>query len=191
MNFGAIGMVVGHELTHGFDDEGRQFDAKGNLDDWWTPESGKAFDERAACVKKQFDGYVAIDDLHVNGKLTLGENIADLGGIKLAFAAMQAYAKEHPDRAARSGPLHAASSSSSSAPRRPGAPTRGQRRSRRLSRGRSPLAAALPGERSALEPAPVPAGVRVQGRGQDGGPEPLRDLVAAAAPAGHPRGSVQ
>ena len=100
VNFGAMGMVVGHELTHGFDDEGRQFDAKGNLADWWTPESGKAFVERAECVKKQFDGYVAVDDLHVNGALTLGENVADLGGLKLAFAAMQAYAKAHPERAA-------------------------------------------------------------------------------------------
>jgi endothelin-converting enzyme/putative endopeptidase len=100
VNFGAMGMVVGHELTHGFDDEGRQFDAKGNLTDWWTPESGKAFVDRVSCVKNQFDGYVAIDDLHVNGALTLGENVADLGGLKLAFAAMQAYAKAHPDRVA-------------------------------------------------------------------------------------------
>ena len=100
VNFGSMGMVVGHELTHGFDDEGRQFDAKGNLADWWTPESGKAFVERAECVKKQFDGYLAVDDLHVNGALTLGENVADLGGLKLAFAAMQAYARAHPERAA-------------------------------------------------------------------------------------------
>ena len=98
VNFGSMGMVVGHELTHGFDDEGRQFDAKGNLTDWWTPESGKAFVDRVSCVKRQFDGYVSIDDLHVNGALTLGENVADLGGLKLAFAAMQAYAKAHPDR---------------------------------------------------------------------------------------------
>ena len=100
VNFGAMGMVVGHELTHGFDDQGRQFDAKGNLSDWWTPESGKAFEERVSCVKKQFDGYTPIDDLHVNGALTLGENVADLGGLKLGFAAMQAYAKAHPDRVA-------------------------------------------------------------------------------------------
>ncbi|HEX2572187.1 MAG TPA: M13 family metallopeptidase [Polyangia bacterium] len=89
VNYGAIGMVMGHELTHGFDDEGRQFDAKGNLRDWWSPEVGKRFDERAACVVKQYDGYVAVDDLHVNGKLTLGENIADLGGLKLAWRAFQ------------------------------------------------------------------------------------------------------
>jgi endothelin-converting enzyme/putative endopeptidase len=100
VNFGSMGMVVGHELTHGFDDEGRQFDAQGNLTDWWTPESGKAFVDRVSCVKKQFDGYVSIDDLHVNGALTLGENVADLGGLKLAFAAMQAYAKAHPERTA-------------------------------------------------------------------------------------------
>ena len=86
-NFGAIGMVMGHELTHGFDDEGRQFDAKGNLVDWWTPACSKGFDDRAACVVKQYEGYVPIDDLHVNGKLTLGENLADLGGVSLAYQA--------------------------------------------------------------------------------------------------------
>jgi endothelin-converting enzyme/putative endopeptidase len=87
VNYGAIGMVMGHELTHGFDDEGRQFDAKGNLRDWWSPAVGKEFDTRAQCVVKQYDGYVSVDDLHLNGKLTLGENIADLGGLKLAHAA--------------------------------------------------------------------------------------------------------
>jgi putative endopeptidase len=87
VNYGAIGMVYGHELTHGFDDEGRQFDAKGNLRDWWSPPVGKEFDKRAQCVVDQYNGYVSVDDLHVNGKLTLGENIADLGGMKLAHAA--------------------------------------------------------------------------------------------------------
>jgi putative endopeptidase len=89
LNFGAIGMVVGHELTHGFDDEGRQFDAEGNLRDWWTPAVSAEFDKRAACVEHQFDEYVPIDDMHIKGKLTLGENIADLGGLKLSFAALQ------------------------------------------------------------------------------------------------------
>ena len=88
-NYGGIGMVVGHELTHGFDDEGRQFDAKGNLIDWWSKSVGDEFDRRASCVEKQFDGYVAVGDTHLNGKLTLGENIADLGGLRLAFAAMK------------------------------------------------------------------------------------------------------
>jgi endothelin-converting enzyme/putative endopeptidase len=96
MNFGAIGMVVGHELTHGFDDEGRQFDSDGNLRDWWTPAVSAEFDRRAACVEKQFDDYTAVDEVHVKGKLTLGENIADLGGLKLAFASLMRAEKERP-----------------------------------------------------------------------------------------------
>jgi endothelin-converting enzyme/putative endopeptidase len=96
LNFGAIGMVVGHELTHGFDDEGRQFDSDGNLRDWWTAPVSTEFDKRASCVEKQFDGYVPVDDLHIKGKLTLGENIADLGGLKLSYAAFQRAEKEHP-----------------------------------------------------------------------------------------------
>jgi endothelin-converting enzyme/putative endopeptidase len=90
VNFGGIGMVEGHELTHGFDDRGRKFDGDGNLTDWWTPTVAAAFEKRAACVSDQFDGYVAIDDLHLNGKLTLGENLADLGGAKLALAVLHA-----------------------------------------------------------------------------------------------------
>jgi putative endopeptidase len=98
VNLGAMGMVVGHELTHGFDDQGRKFDAVGNLTDWWTPASGKGFEERVACVKTQFDGYTAVDDVKLNGGLTLGENTADLGGLKLAFMALQAYVRAHPDQ---------------------------------------------------------------------------------------------
>jgi endothelin-converting enzyme/putative endopeptidase len=86
-NYGAVGSIIGHELTHGFDDEGRQFDGKGNLEDWWTSADAKQFTERAACVVKEYDGFIGVDDLHVNGKLTLGENIADLGGLKLVFLA--------------------------------------------------------------------------------------------------------
>jgi endothelin-converting enzyme/putative endopeptidase len=86
--------VVGHELTHGFDDEGRQFDAAGNLRDWWTAPVSAEFDRRAACVEKQYDEYVAVDDLHIKGKLTLGENIADLGGVKLSLAAFARSEKE-------------------------------------------------------------------------------------------------
>ncbi|MBS2011957.1 MAG: M13 family metallopeptidase [Deltaproteobacteria bacterium] len=89
-NYGGIGMVMGHELTHGFDDEGRQFDADGNLKDWWSKEVNTEFERRAECVKKQFDEYTVLGDVHVNGKLTLGENIADLGGVKLALQAMRA-----------------------------------------------------------------------------------------------------
>jgi len=87
MNYGAIGMVMGHELTHGFDDQGRKFDGNGNLRDWWTRAVAEAFTQRAACLVRQFDAYVAVGDQHVNGKLTLGENIADQGGLKLAYAA--------------------------------------------------------------------------------------------------------
>jgi putative endopeptidase len=88
-NYGAMGAVIGHEMTHGFDDEGRKFDAQGNLRDWWTPEDAKNFNERAACVEKQFDGYLVQDDIHENGKLVLGESIADLGGLNLAYRALQ------------------------------------------------------------------------------------------------------
>ncbi len=87
-NHGGIGMVMGHELTHGFDDQGRQFDGDGNLHEWWSPEVSKAFDERAACVADKYDQYVAVDDVHLNGKLTLGENIADIGGLKMALLAL-------------------------------------------------------------------------------------------------------
>jgi predicted metalloendopeptidase len=89
-NYGGVGMVMGHELTHGFDDEGRQFDADGNLKDWWSKTVNEEFERRAECVKKQFDDYVVLGDAHVNGKLTLGENIADLGGVKLAYSALAA-----------------------------------------------------------------------------------------------------
>jgi putative endopeptidase len=91
-NFGGIGAVIGHELTHGFDDQGRQFDAKGNLQDWWTAQDSKAFDERAQCFVDEYDGFVAIDDVRVNGKLTLGENIADNGGLRIALMAYLASA---------------------------------------------------------------------------------------------------
>jgi putative endopeptidase len=89
VNYGGIGAVIGHELTHGFDDQGSKYDAEGNMKDWWTPEVKKRFEERADVVKKQFDAYVAIDSLHIDGKLTLGENIADLGGLSISFAALQ------------------------------------------------------------------------------------------------------
>jgi putative endopeptidase len=86
-NYGGIGAVIGHELTHGFDDQGRQFDAKGNLRDWWTEKDAKAFDERAQCFVDEYNGFVVVDDLHVNGKLTLGENIADNGGLRIGLMA--------------------------------------------------------------------------------------------------------
>jgi len=88
INFGAIGAVIGHELTHGFDDEGRQFDGKGNLRDWWTPTDAQQFETRASCLVDQYSSYTAVDDIKLNGKLTLGENTADNGGVRLAYMAL-------------------------------------------------------------------------------------------------------
>jgi endothelin-converting enzyme/putative endopeptidase len=86
-NYGNTGATMGHELTHGFDDEGRQFDAQGNLRDWWTQADAKAFEERVSCVRDQYAGYVVVDDVHINSRLTLGEDVADLGGTLLAYLA--------------------------------------------------------------------------------------------------------
>ena len=92
-NYGHIGGIVGHELTHGFDDEGRQFGANGNLSDWWTPEDAKKFEEKADCEVKEYGSFVVVDDVKVNGKLTLGENTADNGGLRLAYIAFLEDAK--------------------------------------------------------------------------------------------------
>ncbi len=86
-NYGNTGSTIGHELTHAFDDEGRQFDSKGNLRDWWGPTDGKAFQERAQCVVDQYGKYPVVDEIKINSKLTEGEDIADLGGTVLAYAA--------------------------------------------------------------------------------------------------------
>jgi len=86
-NYGNTGGTIGHELTHGFDDAGRRFDARGNLRDWWTNADSREFERRADCIVKQYSDYVAVDDVHVNGRLTLGENVADLGGLILAYRA--------------------------------------------------------------------------------------------------------
>jgi putative endopeptidase len=86
-NYGDTGGTIGHELTHGFDDEGSKFDGKGNLKDWWTKEDRQKFDERTKCVSDQYARYVVVDDIHINSKLTLGEDVADLGGEHLAYMA--------------------------------------------------------------------------------------------------------
>lgn len=87
VNYGGAGAVIGHELTHGFDDQGRQFDAAGNLNDWWTAEDGKAFEDRTKCLVDEYAGFTAIDDVTLNGRLTLGENTADNGGLRIALMA--------------------------------------------------------------------------------------------------------
>jgi endothelin-converting enzyme/putative endopeptidase len=88
INYGAIGAVIGHELTHGFDDEGRQFDAKGNLNDWWTAADAKAFDQREQCLINEYSSFTLDGGIHMNGKLTLGENTADNGGLRIAWMAL-------------------------------------------------------------------------------------------------------
>jgi putative endopeptidase len=95
VNYGHIGAVIGHELTHGFDDEGKKFDGQGNLNDWWTPEDTKNFVKRTDCIENEYGSFVAVDDVKVNGKLTLGENTADNGGLLLAYMAYLDRAKKN------------------------------------------------------------------------------------------------
>ncbi len=98
VNYGAIGVVIGHEMTHGFDDQGRKYDKEGNLNDWWTDTDAKLFEQKTAKLIKQYDQYSVLDSMHVDGKLTLGENIADLGGLNISYNALQkAYNGTTPD----------------------------------------------------------------------------------------------
>jgi endothelin-converting enzyme/putative endopeptidase len=87
VNYGAIGVVIGHEISHGFDDQGAQFDAQGRLQNWWTPEDLKEFQARGQCIADQFDGYFIEPGIHHNGKLVLGESIGDQAGAKIAYLA--------------------------------------------------------------------------------------------------------
>ena len=89
INFGGIGAVIGHELTHGFDDQGRQFDGDGNLRDWWTEADAKAFEQRADCITQEYGGFAPVPGVNLNGKLTLGENTADNGGLRIAYMALK------------------------------------------------------------------------------------------------------
>ena len=95
-NYGNTGGTIGHELTHGFDDDGRQFDARGNLKDWWTPKDAAEFEKRTTCLTDQYGQYIVVDDVHINSKLTLGEDLADFGGVVLALIAWKAEMAEHP-----------------------------------------------------------------------------------------------
>src|SRR3984893_9207145 len=111
VNYGHIGAVIGHELTHGFDDEGKKFDGKGNLSDWWTADDTKKFESRTSCIENEYGNFVAVDDVKVNGKLTLGENTADNGGLLLAYMA-------YLDRAKKEGVDLAAKKDGYTAPQR-------------------------------------------------------------------------
>jgi putative endopeptidase len=100
VNYGAIGVVIGHEMTHGFDDQGRKFDKEGNMTDWWTPEDAKRFDERAKVLVDQFNQFIVLDSIHADGQLCLGENIADLGGLNISH---QAFLKANTQKEAIDG----------------------------------------------------------------------------------------
>jgi endothelin-converting enzyme/putative endopeptidase len=103
LNFGGIGAVIGHELTHGFDDQGRKFDAKGNLSDWWTEQDAKEFEKRATCIADEYSDFTVADDVHLNGRLTLGENTADNGGVRIAYMALEDTLKGSPPPPPRDG----------------------------------------------------------------------------------------
>ena len=97
VNYGGIGVVIGHELTHGFDDQGSKFDAEGNLRNWWTDQDRLEFEQRTTCIANEYSSFVAVDDVHLNGRLTLGENTADNGGLRVALAALNKQRAEEPD----------------------------------------------------------------------------------------------
>jgi endothelin-converting enzyme/putative endopeptidase len=98
VNYGAIGVVIGHEMTHGFDDQGRHYDRDGNLNNWWTKEDAKKFTEHAQCFVDQYGAFTAIDDVKQNGKATLGENLADNGGLRISLAALHTLLAGKPDK---------------------------------------------------------------------------------------------
>lgn len=98
VNYGGIGVVIGHEITHGYDDQGRKYDADGDLNDWWTPEDARQFETRAEKVVAEYNSFEALPGLNVNGKLTLGENIADLGGVSIAYDALERALARHPEQ---------------------------------------------------------------------------------------------
>ena len=111
VNYGGIGSVIGHEISHGFDDSGRQFDGDGNLRDWWTADDGAKFKQRAGELVKQFAGYSVLDGRHLNGELTLGENIGDLSGMAVAFKAYKISLGGKPRPRSTASPAISASSS--------------------------------------------------------------------------------
>ena len=96
VNYGGVGAVIGHEMTHGFDDQGRKYDGNGNLRDWWTPQDGAEFEKRASCVADEYSGFTSVDDVKLNGRLTLGENTADNGGLRVSYLAMEDALKLNP-----------------------------------------------------------------------------------------------
>ena len=174
-NYGDTGATIGHELTHAFDDEGRQFDATGNLKNWWTKKDGKEFEERAKCVSDQYSQYTVVDDIKLNGKLTLGEDLADLGGTLLAFLAWKSVTKDQnlqpidgltPDQRFFVGMAQWACGSGAS----------GDQAHER--HHQSAFAAGGPRQRRGLQHARIPEGVFVQDRPADGARAHVQDLVS-------------
>jgi endothelin-converting enzyme/putative endopeptidase len=98
VNYGGVGSVIGHEMTHGFDDQGRKFDGSGNLRDWWTAKDGEEFEKRVSCVANEYSGFTSVDDVKLNGRLTLGENTADNGGLRVAYMALEDALKGKEDK---------------------------------------------------------------------------------------------
>ena len=178
INYGGIGAVIAHEISHGFDDQGRQFDAQGNLRDWWTPESAAKYKERADKIVQQYAEYEPLPGMHINGELTQGENIADDGGVKLAYAALAKGAgqasrgSEQEDRR-----LHAGAAL---LPRLGAGLARqhSRRSAQAAAQHRSAFAGEISLQRSALEHAGIPEGVQSAGRQQNGAQRSHRDLVA-------------
>ena len=171
VNYGHIGAVIGHELTHGFDDQGKKFDAKGNLSDWWTAEDTKKFEAKTDCLVQEYDKFIAVDDVHVQGKLTLGENTADNGGLLLAYMA-------YLDRAKKEGVNLNAKVGGFTAPQRfyiayaQNWCSNDRPESLRSGRAAGPaLAGSVPGGGADREPAGVCEGVLVQGWSGDGAGE--------------------
>ena len=173
-NYGDTGGTIGHELTHGFDDEGRQFDAHGNLHDWWTEADAEEFQKRADCVANQYAQYTVVDDIKINGKLTLGEDVADLGGTMLAYMAWKD-ATQGPETDA-----HRRIHSRAALLHRHGAVglrRRTRREQARACHHRSAFAAGVSHQRRGVEHAGIRQGVLLQGRPADGAERSLPGVV--------------
>ena len=172
--YGGVGAVIGHEMTHGFDDQGRKFDGDGNLRDWWTPADGAEFEKRAACVANEYSGFTAVDDVKLNGRLTLGENTADNGGLRVAYMALEDTLQGKEEEMDGFTPEQrfflgfAQVWCENTAPQ--------EARNRAVTDPHSP--GPLSRERHAAEHAGIPEGVCLQGRTADGQRERLPRLVA-------------
>ena len=178
VNFGAIGLVIGHELTHGFDDEGRQFDPQGNLRDWWTKEDGAEFEKRASCIANEYSNFVSVDDLKLNGRLTLGENTADNGGARIALMALNhLIAEDNTGKAAEKIDGYTPQQRYFLGFGRAWCSKMRPEYSRMLVHRGPALSGEIPGRRSGAEHAGVRAGMELQSGRCDGERERLPSLV--------------